>query len=253
MGLAPLSRTAAAWGNASRLLLDPLLAAIFPARCCGCGAGLERPLAGPLCAGCWGLLPRHRSPLCGCGLPLPSALAAPCGRCRRGLAPVARGFSLGPYEGALRTLIHELKYRSRRRVAERLAELICADPSARATLAAGTLLVPVPLHPRRARLRGFNQAELLAAGISRRSGIELAARALARRRDTPAQAGLSAAARRRNVAGAFGVREPASVAGRTLVLVDDVLTTGATTRACAQALLQAGAHAVHVLTIARVR
>jgi ComF family protein len=236
----------------SRLLLHPLLAAVFPTRCRACSAALERPADGPLCAACWSRLPRHQAPLCECGVPLPASAATPCGRCRRGLGHVARGFSLGPYKGVLRTLVLELKYRSRRRLADRLAELVCTAPGASAALPEGALLVPVPLHPRRARQRGFNQSELLAAGISRRTGLPVAPRALLRKRDTPAQAGLSAAARRRNVAGAFVVRQASRVRGRTVVLVDDVLTTGATTRACALALLQAGAGAVHVLTLARV-
>jgi ComF family protein len=148
--------------------------------------------------------------------------------------------------------VHELKYRSRRRVADRLAERIWADRDVASVLAAGAVLVPVPLHPRRLRARGFNQAELLAVSIGRRASLRVAPRALLRRRDTPAQTGLSAAGRRRNVAGAFAVRQPETIRGRTVVLVDDVLTTGATVRACARELSRAGARGVHVLTVARV-
>jgi ComF family protein len=110
----------------------------------------------------------------------------------------------------------------------------------------------VPLHPRRLAQRGFNQSELLAAAIGRQTGLRVHPRALVRRTDTPPQTGLSAVARRKNVAGAFAVRERARIHGRTAVLVDDVLTTGATARACASALRQAGATAVHLVTVARV-
>jgi len=236
----------------SRLILDPVLAALFPSRCAVCAASLLRPMRGPLCEACWTALPRHNAPLCACGFPLASGVAAPCARCRRGLGPIARGWSLGPYQGSLRVLVHELKYRGRRRVAKRLAELLCADPGAQQILTGRATLVPVPLHPRRLAQRGFNQSELLAAAVARRTGLSVHPRALVRRTDTPPQTGLSALLRRRNVAGAFAVRERACLHGRTAVLVDDVLTTGATARACAGALRQAGAAAVHLLTIARV-
>jgi ComF family protein len=149
-------------------------------------------------------------------------------------------------------VLHELKYHARRRVAARLAEELAADPAARAVLQPGVLLVPVPLHPRRREERGFNQAELLAAELARRAGVDVAVGALVRRRDTSPQTGLSAAARRSNVAGAFVVRRQSRVAGRAVVVVDDVMTTGATARACARALREAGVAEVRVLTAARV-
>jgi ComF family protein len=152
----------------------------------------------------------------------------------------------------LRVLVHELKYRGRRRVATRLAELLLEQPAVARVLSPGAELVAVPLHPRRHRERGFNQAELLAIALARGSGLDLAQGVLVRRKDTPPQAGLSSAARRRNVVGAFAVRRRPRVNGRTLVLVDDVATTGATAGACARALAEAGAAEVRLLTVARV-
>ncbi len=152
----------------------------------------------------------------------------------------------------MRTAILELKFRGRRRVAERLAEKIVAEARGRAVLSRDVLLVPVPLHPRRKRERGFNQSELLAASLGRRCGLVVANGILVRRKETVAQTGLSAAARRSNVAGAFAVRRRGTVAGRVVVLVDDVVTTGATARACAAVLRGAGATDVRLLSAARV-
>ena len=103
-----LPRLTAATETALRLV-DPVLAVVFPSACPVCARALAHPTRGPLCDPCWDALPRHRGRLCGCGLPLPPALLR-CGRCRRGRQPFTAGLSLGPYEGALRTVIHELKY-----------------------------------------------------------------------------------------------------------------------------------------------
>jgi ComF family protein len=152
----------------------------------------------------------------------------------------------------LRTVLHALKYARRRRLAARLADALLAEPAVQALLEPDVLLVAVPLHPRRLRERGFNQSELIARAIGRRTGLPVLRRALVRRHDTPPQAGRTAAERRRNVAGAFATRACPALQGRVVILVDDVLTTGATARACATALRRGGAAAVRMLTVARV-
>jgi ComF family protein len=126
------------------------------------------------------------------------------------------------------------------------------DPAVLGLLTPGAVLVPVPLHPRRRRERGFNQAEIVALEVGSRVGLPVSPLALVRRKDTPPQTGLSAAERRKSVDGAFAVRRRCHVAGKVVVLVDDVLTTGATALACARALREAGAAEVRVLTLARV-
>jgi ComF family protein len=113
-------------------------------------------------------------------------------------------------------------------------------------------VVPVPLSKGRKRERGFNQAELIASAVAHEAGLPLRARLLTKTKERPPQAGLSASARRSNVASAYRARLPRSLQGETLLLVDDVLTTGATAEAAARALLAAGAGAVDVLTLARV-
>lgn len=183
---------------------------------------------------------------------MPPALAGPCGRCRRERTPFERGASLGPYQGALRIAIHELKYHGRRRVAARLAEALCSEATVRSLLTSPAILVPVPLHPKRRRQRGFNQAELLARELALRSGLLANCHDLVRSKPTNAQTGLSAAARRRNVAAAFVVGRRNEIRDAQIVLVDDVYTTGATARSCAQALRLAGAKVVDILTVARV-
>jgi ComF family protein len=161
-------------------------------------------------------------------------------------------YALGPYlpeadGNVLARVVQHLKYRGARALAAPLADLM-AD---RYPFPDDALLAPVPLHISRLRARGYNQALLLARGVARRRHLALAPRLLARTRSTAEHAHLDAAARHRNVRGAFAVRPGPSIGGRTIVLIDDVLTTGATADACARALRAAGATRIHVFTVGR--
>jgi ComF family protein len=168
-----------------------------------------------------------------------------CALCRSGLRGFDAAYSFGAYEGVLRELIHLCKYGKIKTLAWPLSGLLAQALPRDETFDA---VAPVPLYWRRRLQRGFNQAELLARGLSRRTGIPVI-RALRRLRPTPAQAGLSNSARRENVSQAFGAR---GVQGKRILLIDDVMTTGATAASCAAALKQAGARRVSLLTVARV-
>ncbi len=237
--------------SVTRRLVDPLLAVVFPSACPACGQLLIQLGRGPLCEPCWQALPRHSQVPCRCGLPLLPGIAA-CPRCRRGRQVFAAGSSRGPYEGTLRVAVHALKFSGRRRAAARLAELMLESEAVARLVATSDVLVAVPLHPRRLRERGFNQAALLAQELAARADRPCCPDALVRRLDTAPQAGLTAAERRRNVRTAFAVRRKASIHGRTVTLVDDVVTTGATALACGRELLAAGAREVRLVSVARV-
>jgi len=175
-----------------------------------------------------------------------------CGYCRRGAFQFERARSFGYYEGALREILQHYKYRGLRPLARPLGQRLAQTLE---RLQGGTwdLVLPVPLHRNRERQRGFNQAGLLAEQVGKLFGIRMGGKDCVRVRDTPPQAGLRAAERRKNVKGAFAVPQPERVRGLRVLLVDDVLTTGATADACARALLEAGAKGVAVLTLARAR
>ncbi len=221
---------------------------------------LPRPTDGVVCADCWRRVARITPPLCdACGAPLAADPAAadaalPCRRCPAGPAPpgaLERCRAAGWYDGALGAIIQAFKYQGRQSLAAPLAALM--REAGRELLDAADLVVPVPLHPRRRWERGFNQSRDLAA----RLGPPLAD-ILLRIRHAPPQATLPAGRRQANVQGAFELtgrawlRAGAVVAGKTIVVADDVLTTGATLAACARVLRAAGAREIYGLTAARV-
>lgn len=227
--------TAAAWG-------ERLLDLLYPPRCAGCNRG-----GAWLCAGCRASVRGPDPPLCPrCGQSMPGPECRAC-VASPPLTDAVR--AAGRYEGALRQAIHRLKYGNMTAAAPALAELLLG-----AYNAAGwrcDLVAPTPLHPSRERQRGYNQAAALAAPLARALGLPCAPRALQRSRRTADQIGLDAAGRRANVAGAFLVARPDVVAGRSVLLVDDVATTGSTLDACAHALRASGATSVYGLVLAR--
>ncbi len=230
------------------------LGLVYPPICPGCGAATAQPHA--LCPTCWSQLRLIERPYCerlgtpfavdhGAGpLLSPRAMADPpvFGRARAAVL----------YDGTARDLVHRLKYDDRLDLAPTLARMMAG--AGVELVAEADCLVPVPLHRWRLWRRRFNQAALLARGLSTLTGLPTDAQALARVKATRSQVGLTRAARARNLQGAFRVPEAArpGLQGRRVLLVDDVTTTGATANAAARALLRAGAAKVDLLTFALV-
>ncbi len=236
-------------GRAWRAGLDVLL----PPLCFGCGQGVEGRAA--LCLACWRRVRFLAPPVCAsCGLPFEAdpGPGAVCGECARATPPFARARAAFVYDEASRGLILSFKHGDRTDAAPAFGRWLMRAGAE--LLQDAQLVVPVPLHWTRLFQRRYNQAALLAHDLGARAGVLVSTGALVRRRRTPSQGKLGRSARRRNLAGAFCVpeRHRAAVAGKRVLLLDDVLTTGATANACAKALLGAGAAAVDVLTLARV-
>jgi ComF family protein len=171
-----------------------------------------------------------------------------CTVCREGLANFDSAYSFGSYEGPLQQLIHLLKYAKVESLAGPLGKLLMQALPLDVNF---DLIIAMPLHWRKRWERGFNQAELLAEPVARRHGLRLATN-LRRARYTKSQAGLSESARRENLRGSFRVHRPEQLAGKRVLMIDDVFTTGATLRAAAAVLKSAGAAHVSALTLARV-
>ncbi len=229
------------------------LGAVLPPRCLACGGQVAAP--GALCPVCWSGLAFLGEPCCAaCGYPFeydPGA-GALCGACSAQPPAYGRARAALAYDDASRGLILALKHGDRTDAAPALGAWMAA--SGRVLLADADLVAPVPLHRLRLLARRYNQSALLAQAVARRAAVPCVPDLLLRTRRTPSQGGLSASARVRNVRGAFALapRHRALVEGRRIVLIDDVLTTGATAESCARALTRAGAGAVDVLTLARV-
>lgn len=228
-----------------------LLDLLFVPSCAACDEPL-RSSEEVFCRGCREKVRPIEPPHCTrCGIPFEGRTGPShvCGACRRAPPPFASLRSYGRYEGAIEEAVQGLKYRERLWVLPGLVRLL-AEAAARGG-GDPDLVLPVPLHPRRLALRGFNQAALLARALGRRIGVPTDLGSLARGRDTPSQTGLDRKERLRNVAGAFVVVRPWEVWRRRILLVDDVATTGATLGGCARALRKAGARSIDCVTVAR--
>ncbi|WP_267386813.1 ComF family protein [Sphingomonas sp. GC_Shp_3] len=220
----------------------------LPPRCPGCGAvtGADHRF----CATCWGDLRFLAPPWCaGCQMPFEHdyGVSEQCADCLAEPPVHAGVFAAVAYGKVARTLALRLKYGGRIAFAETVARQM-----ARLVPAGADLLVPVPLHRWRLWSRGFNQAALIADTLAKTMQIEADPMLLRRVRATPMLRGLGVKGRARAVHGAFAVDKPERLAGRAVVLIDDIYTTGATTDACVDALLSAGAASVAILCWARV-
>ncbi len=227
---------------------------VFPSFCKICHGPLDRPGERIVCGDCLAKLRPRQGPVCPlCGRfeagPVADHL---CGRCLSQTPAFSRHRSCGVYAGPLKDVILLFKYRTYAPLSRPLAGFAESCFGGEESLWAGLdRLVPVPLHPSRRRDRGFNQAGLLARDLAAPRGLPVLSGALVKVRNAPAQARLRAADRERNVRGVYAVKRPDLVRGRTLLLVDDVTTTGATIRECARVLMAAGAEEVRAITIAQ--
>jgi len=256
-----LERVSATLAGLAGPLLAPLL--LDDARCPGCGGVAPRQPRQDvgLCADCrQALAPQEGAACSGCGQPLCADEAAPqtaaslCPACQDSPRPWGRLVCWGEYEGRLRELILGYKFEARLGLGRQLQECLAAAFESAAArhpeLAGCDLVVPVPLHPARLMRRGFNQSRELARLLARRRGLPIRQEALLRVRRTKPQMELDRSARAENIRGAFAA-DAGLLAGRTALLVDDIMTTGSTLEECSRMMLAAGAAQVHVLVLCR--
>jgi ComF family protein len=237
-----------------REILTGIADLIFPPRCLTCDDLLERHGPLPFCPSCLDRIHFIRSPLCPrCGIPFPAKEGEDhlCGECLTSEKPYAVARAVGQYEETLLTAIHRFKYRGMTGIGEILGRIMADFAAGIWDMKFFERIVPVPLHRKRLRERGFNQAVILARELSKRFDIPLDFMSLRREVFTPPQVGLGREERSANVHGAFSARHPERITGRSILLVDDVYTTGSTLAECARVLIRANAEAVTVLTLAR--
>lgn len=226
---------------------------IVPPVCLACQTPLSEHHS--LCAACWGQVDFIRAPVCDrLGIPLPFDTGGTMVSARAASDPpdYDRARAVAAYHGTMQTLIHRFKYSDRHDARRLFGRWLVA--AGETLIAESDVVIPIALNRWRLLHRRYNQSAILAMEISRRTGIEEALLALVRTKATPSQVGLTGEERRLNMVGAFAVpeRRRAEVAGRRVLLIDDVITTGATANAAARALKAAGAAQVDVLALALV-
>jgi ComF family protein len=240
--------------------LEWLVDWLYPPRCRGCASRIYGRDSEYFCAGCWDEIQLVCHPLCNvCGRPFPDASGDDhtCGICldRRPRFAAARAWARYPREEQqnhpLRQVVQKFKYGRKVALGKPLGRLMARDCQEFIEACRADLILPVPLHAKRLRWRGFNQSVLLARQIGRIYHVPMDPFVLLRAKDTTPQTQLSEEERRRNMRSAFAVHPEKSVKGKTILLVDDVYTSGATVNECSRTLKRAGAKEVYVVTLAR--
>lgn len=241
--------------NIASGLLAGVWYAIWPARCPLCYEPLSGSEADSFCSWCRAKIKRLNGPVCGtCGRDI-SGVSSPaggvCGFCETQPPAYDLARAYGLYGGALREAISSLKFKGQRSMAPAMARLVVDVYEQRLADVQIDAVVPVPLHKSRIRERGFNQATDLARPVAKRAGLPLFFDTLVRTRPTEPQYGLTINQRKENMRGAFSVKRPERIKGFSILVVDDILTTGTTANECAKVLKRAGAKKVVVLTLTR--
>ncbi len=226
---------------------------IFPSFCRICSRLLDGPDERIICRSCWEKIPFPPAGYCpGCGRFLSDGdQPGYCFSCQQERKVFSLHRSCTRYEGMAKEIIWLFKYGKIRVLGKRLARLAVERLGGEGIFAGVEVIVPVPLHPKKQKRRGFNQAAEIALGLGQELRIRVAPKALAKRRDNPAQASLEAEARRENVKGVYEIKEQGKVGGKVVLLVDDVYTTGSTIAECSLILKKAGAKEIRALTIAQ--
>jgi ComF family protein len=227
-------------------LISKVLNIIYPSKCPSCESVSDVFCHSPICASCWSQIQRYSGPSCRiCAMPFSSEYGEICGQCLKKTPPFSKVINYGLYEGLLAEAINHLKFHGLKRLAKPLARLLLNFDLSRIDG-----ILPVPLSIKRLKERGFNQSLLLARVISKKTSAPLLTDILQKKNETPPQTGLSARERLLNLKHAFEVK--GNIKDLKLLLVDDVMTTGATVTECSKELMKAGAKEVTVLTLARV-
>jgi ComF family protein len=230
---------------ARQSLISRFFNILYPARCPLCGNTPDVFVHSPFCRSCWSEVQRYTGPSCRiCALPFTSEHSNICGQCLKKAPPFSRVISYGLYEGVIREAINQFKFFGLRRLSEPLGNLLLG-----LELPAADGVVPVPLTLRRLRERGFNQSLLIARIIAKEIRAPLLMDILTKEKETHPQIGLTARERLLNLRNAFAVN--GSLKGMRLLLVDDVMTTGATVTECSKQLMRSGAEEIIVVTLAR--
>ena len=229
--------------------VETVLTFLYPAQCRACDKSLGLEAVPYICDACWHDIQFIEPPWCEiCGTPNPENICDPCAT-----NPPRYGKlrTIAFYETALQQAIHLFKFEKRKTLAKPLTQLILAHMPNDCRIEKCDFILPIPIHKKRLRERGFNQATLLAKGIAKATGVPIATDVLFRHRYTAAQSGLDREARQTNIIDAFQLRKKEVICGKHLLLIDDVFTTGATIREAVKVLWRADPAEIDVLTLAR--